>query len=213
MMSLKKSIFSFFKSNYIYERLILISSLVILFLFSVFSSRRHKLPDRYLILGKGTSTRDSIIRYVSKYNKNISKQMLKYIIDIYIWESSCEGVNHDFAIGQMLHETNFLKFGGEVKKSQNNFSVLGTMESVLGKAYFNSITRGIRAHVQHMKSYASRSKLRKKCVDLRYDIVRHGSIKSVYGFSESWNLDIVFERALISQIDGILGESKAGQIR
>ena len=208
MISLKKSILSFFRSNFVYERLILILSLIILFSFGVFNFRRHKLPDRYLILGKGTSTRDSVIHYVSRYNKDISKQMLKYIIDTYIWESSCEGVNHDFAIGQMLHETNLLKFGGEVKKSQNNFSVLGTMESFLGKAYFNSVCRGIRAHVQHMKSYASRSKLRKRCVDLRYDIIRHGSVKNVYGFNESWSLDIVFERALISKIDGILGESR-----
>ena len=66
------------------------------------------------------------------------------------------GVNGDFAIGQILHETNFLKFKGEVKKNQNNFSVRGAMESILGKAYFNFITKGIRAHVQHMNSYASR---------------------------------------------------------
>ena len=199
MISLKKSILSFFKSNFVYGRLILILSLILLFSLGVFSFRRHKLPDRYLILGKGTSTRNSIIYYISRYNKDISKQMLKYIIDTYIWESSCEGINHDFAIGQMLHETNFLKFGGEVKKSQNNFSVLGTMESFLGKAYFNSVCRGIRAHVQHMKSYASRSKLRKRCVDLRYDIIRHGSVKDIYGFNKSWDMDIVLERALIKK--------------
>ena len=82
------------------------------------------------------------------------------------------------------------------------------MESFLGKAYFNSVCRGIRAHVQHMKSYASRSKLRKRCVDLRYDIIRHGSVKDIYGFNKSWDMDIVLEKALISKIDGILGESR-----
>ena len=76
MISLKKSILSFFRSNFVYERLILILSLIILFSLGVFSFRRHKLPDRYLILGKGTSTRDSVIHYVSRYNKDISSNCL-----------------------------------------------------------------------------------------------------------------------------------------
>ena len=130
MIPLKKMILSFFESNYAYDCLILISLLIILLLLSVFDFKRYKLPDRYLILGKGISIRDSVIDYVSKYSKNMIDILNASLIDIF---GVIVGVNGDFDIGQMLHETNFLKFEGEFKKSQNNFSALGIMETVFGK--------------------------------------------------------------------------------
>jgi len=56
-------------------------------------------------------------------------------------------------------------------------------------ASFRDLRLGIRAHIQHLKAYASRKKLHNKLVDPRFRFVKRGSIKNVNGLSGKWAAD------------------------
>ncbi len=63
-------------------------------------------------------------------------------------------VRWDFAFYQMLLETNYLRFGHDVKPKQNNFAGLGaTGHGVPGES-FPDVTTGVLAQVQHLVAYS-----------------------------------------------------------
>jgi hypothetical protein len=136
-------------------------------------------PRALDIIGSGRATNRMMFDYIRKYNTRIGSEKLMYIVDSYINESYREGVNHDIAFAQMCHETNFLKFGGDVYAVQNNFSGLETMNYDSYWACFFTIRDGIRAHVQHLKALSSKHSLSGKCIDPRFDVVTRGSAKTV----------------------------------
>jgi hypothetical protein len=62
-------------------------------------------------------------------------------------------VRWDTAFFQMVVETGSLKFGGDVKPSQNNFAGLGaTGNGERGEA-FKDVATGVRAHLEHLVMY------------------------------------------------------------
>ncbi|MCR5543649.1 MAG: N-acetylmuramoyl-L-alanine amidase [Eubacterium sp.] len=88
-------------------------------------------------------------------------------------ESIAEGVKPEVLYGQIMLETGYLQFGGDVKVSQYNFGGLGATGAVAG-ASFKNVQTGIRAQVQHLKAYASKAALKNKCVDGRFKYVTRG---------------------------------------
>ena len=79
----------------------------------------------------------------------------------------------DLAFAQAMHETAFLKYGGDVKIEQFNFGGLGATGGVPGNK-FPDIRTGVRAQIQHLKAYASTAPLKKACVDERFKYVERG---------------------------------------
>ena len=73
-----------------------------------------------------------------------------------------------------MKETGYLKFGGDVTIEQFNFAGLGAIGDGAGGATFGSVREGVRAHVQHLKAYASKDALNNPCVDPRFDLVGRG---------------------------------------
>lgn len=65
-----------------------------------------------------------------------------------------------------------MKFGGDVKKDQYNFAGIGAIGGSSG-AKFDSIRIGIRAHVQHLKAYASKEALKQP-------------VRSTFSICETW---------------------------
>lgn len=94
---------------------------------------------------------------------------------IYYEECQAEGVRADVAFCQAMKETGFLKYGGQVSIEQYNFAGLGATDGGAAGASFGSVREGVRAHVQHLKAYASNASLKNACVDPRFSLVTRNS--------------------------------------
>ena len=127
------------------------------------------------IMSKGTLRREQMISYLKKKNTSKSQQYIEEFVDFILEESEVEGINADILFAQIMHETGFLKFGGDVKEEQNNFAGLGATGNGAPGESFSSIQIGIRAVVQHLKAYASTEPLVLTCVDNRFRYVERGS--------------------------------------
>ncbi len=64
------------------------------------------------------------------------------------------GVRWDYAFFQMVLETNALKFTGDVSPDQNNFAGLGATGGGVRGEYFQTVSDGARAHLEHLMIYA-----------------------------------------------------------
>ena len=104
-------------------------------------------------------------------NPELDEQRVMKISSIYIEESEAESINSDIAFAQMCLETGFLSFNGLVKSDMNNFCGLGAIDVNNSGITFENETLGIRAHIQHLKAYASKKPLKNECVDPRYKYV------------------------------------------
>ena len=116
---------------------------------------------------------------------------------LYREEANIEGVNYDIAFAQMCVETNFLKFGGAVKPEQNNFAGLGAANSARG-ASFASPRIGIRAQIQHLKSYASTTPFVQAIVDPRFDSIRRGVAPTIHQLNGRWAADPQYHTKILS---------------
>ena len=63
-------------------------------------------------------------------------------------------IRWDYAFFQMMMETNSLKFTGDVHWSQNNFAGLGATGGGVKGERFASVSKGVRAHLEHLLIYA-----------------------------------------------------------
>ena len=97
-----------------------------------------------------------------------------------------------------MKETNFLRFGGDVKQTQFNFAGLGATGNSVSGASFNSVEEGIRAHIQHLYAYADKNaseasvkaiegKGDKSLVDPRFQFVTKGSAINVEHLGQKEN--------------------------
>lgn len=64
------------------------------------------------------------------------------------------GLRWDYAFFQMLVETGYLKFTGDVDVAQNNFAGLGATGKGAKGESFPDVATGARAHLQHVAMYA-----------------------------------------------------------
>ena len=109
---------------------------------------------------------------------------------LYREEATIEGINHDIAFSQMCLETGFLRFGADIKPQQNNFAGLGGVGGGTEGASFPSARIGVRAHIQHLKAYASLEPLVQPEVDPRFRFVTRGVASSVHQLSGRWSADL-----------------------
>ena len=78
------------------------------------------------------------------------------LIPLYLSEGKAEGVRGDIAFAQSCLETgNFGFFGSAVTLDQNNFCGMGVTSNGMRGNSFDTPQLGIRAQVQHLKTYAS----------------------------------------------------------
>ena len=137
----------------------------------------------------GTATSYALATFLLHKNPEADVSEAFTVAGHYLQEAAIEGVNHDVAFCQMCLETNYLRFGGDVHRRQNNFCGLGaTGHGVAGNS-FESTQMGIRAHIQHLKAYASRKSLQRRLVDPRFGRVRRGSAPHVEDLTGKWAVD------------------------
>ena len=121
------------------------------------------------------------------------------IAKIYREEATIEGVDYDIAFCQMCVETDFLRFPGLVRPSQNNFATLADGAGNL--ASFNSVAIGVRAHIQHLKAYASTEPLARPKVDPRFDFVKRGVAPLVGQLSNLWAADPQYGQKILARLE------------
>ncbi|CAD5924379.1 hormogonium tapered terminus morphoprotein TftA [Planktothrix agardhii] len=143
------------------------------------------------IMGNGLTTEVQLIMFIKTQDSNMINTVPE-IAKFYREESAIEGVNHDIAFSQMCLETNFLQFGGTLKPEQNNFGGLGSLGGASESASFPTIQIGVRAHIQHLKAYASYEPLVQDIVDPRFEFVTRGIAPFVQQLSGRWSDDSTY---------------------
>lgn len=146
-----------------------------------------------LILGKSVATAEQLSSYLlyvnktPKFSRNIS---VKEFCQLYIDIGNKEGVRGDLACVQCFKETGYLKYGGDVLYTQNNFAGLGTTGNGVKGCIFPDIETGILAHIQHLKTYATKSALNEPCVDTRrtawFVNAKGGTSPTIEGLGGTW---------------------------
>jgi hypothetical protein len=143
------------------------------------------------ITGQG-KTNETQLRLFLKNNNETSINLFPEIPRLYREEAAIEGINHDIAFSQMCVETGFLKFGSAVKPEQNNFAGLGAVGGDASGASFPSARIGVRAHIQHLKAYASTEPLVQELVDPRFRFVTRGIAPLINQLSGRWAADLQY---------------------
>ena len=101
-------------------------------------------------------------------------------------EAEAEGVRADVLFAQIMVETAWLQFGGQVSPEQCNFGGLGATNDGAAGATFEDVRTGLRAQVQHLKAYASTEELNQECVDPRFDLVERGCAPLIDDLGGRW---------------------------
>jgi hypothetical protein len=104
----------------------------------------------------GTLQRDVIVSYIISRGSSMDRERIGVIVDAYIREAEIERINHDIAIAQMCYATSFLNNENLIKT--HNYGGFNTDAGISIKygGSHGSIEEGVRAHIQHLKGYASR---------------------------------------------------------
>lgn len=148
------------------------------------------------IMDAGKITSSALARFLTLNNRNIDYNYAYKLADIYVKEAKYEGVNPDIAFTQMCLETGFLRFDGTVEKHQNNFCGLGVTGNGVKGLSFKDTEQGVRAHVQHLKAYASTKSLNRKLVDSRFKYVKRGSATHLNELTGKWATDIKYDKKI-----------------
>lgn len=167
-------------------------------------------PDHYeeapatpgLIMGQGLMTREQLVSFFMGNNPGADMQRVTLLASLYIEECAAEGVSSDVAFVQMCLETGFLRFGGLVTRSMNNFCGLGAISDEQRGHFFPDERTGVRAHVQHLQAYGSTAPLAGELVDPRYNYVSpRGKSPTILGLSGTWAADRQYGAKIIELLE------------
>lgn len=151
--------------------------------------KKETLKPSVEIARDGVLSIENMAYYLHNNNPEISLNKSREIATLYFEEAKLEGINHDVAFSQMCLETGFLSFGGDVHPEQNNFCGLGVTGNGVKGLSFEDERKGIRAHIQHLKAYATTKNLNTEIVDTRFKFVKRGSAKHVDDLTGKWAAD------------------------
>ena len=148
------------------------------------------------IMGTSTTTAAQMARYyravagASTYPSSVySSKGAPTIEDfarVVYEEAAAEGVRAEVVFCQAMHETGWLRFGGDVSVGQCNFAGIGATGGGVAGATFADVRTGIRAQVQHLKAYASTEPLNNSCVDPRFHYVTRGIAPTLDDLDGRW---------------------------
>jgi hypothetical protein len=160
---------------------------------------RPKPPEE--IMGKGIAAGEKLALFLLLNNAKVDSGFAQTLASIYIEEAAAEGVNHDVAFAQMCLETGSLNYGGLVTPDMNNFCGLGSTGAPGPNgpekgAVFPDPRTGVRAHIQHLKAYATREPLNQELVDPRYSYVRLGIAPTIHGLTGRWAMDVAYGKKI-----------------
>ena len=158
------------------------------------------------IMGRGSATVPELASFLLQEHPQADAKEVLELAEIYVEEARIEGVNHDVAFCQMCLETNYLRFGGDVHRSQNNFAGIGATGNGVPGDSFESERIGVRAQIQHLKAYASTKRLRSPLVDPRFARVTRGSAPYVENLTGKWATDPNYGPKIIKILKSLTGQ-------
>jgi len=134
----------------------------------------------------GQLREDDIVAFIYSKNPAMSRGTIKNIVSTYIMIARSENINHDIAIAQMCFATNFLT--SQQRFYDKNYG--GLLDANSMNARFPDMATGIRAHIQHLKGYASTVAPKAPIVDSRYEVLRRmgilGTVTTLEGLCARW---------------------------
>jgi hypothetical protein len=135
------------------------------------------------IMGVNQVTSEQMVQFVSQVNPTFNPT----IADQFLAVGKKYGVRGDVAFCQAILESNWFRFGGDVRSSQNNFAGLGATGGTTGAA-FSTIEQGVTAQIQHLYAYATKAALPpgEKIVDPRFHLVVRGSAPNWEDLAGKW---------------------------
>ncbi|MFN6567217.1 N-acetylmuramoyl-L-alanine amidase [Dendronalium sp. ChiSLP03b] len=151
------------------------------------------------VISNGNTSEVQLQLFLRNNNENA---LVKFpdIPKLYREEAATEGVNYDIAFCQMCVETGFLRFGGDIRPEQNNFAGLGAIGGGSEAASFQSARIGVRAHIQHLKAYASLEPLVNEVVDPRFRFVTRGIAPLIDQLSGRWSADLDYGAKITAMV-------------
>jgi hypothetical protein len=162
------------------------------------------------IMGSGSMTAEQLQGFFVRYNPDGDIERAARLAELYIEEADAEGVNHDIAFAQMILETGWLSFTGLVRPEMNNFCGIGATGGTKIGHIFDSERDGVRAHVQHLKAYASADLPVNPIIDPRYNLVSpKGKSPTIGGLAGTWAADMAYAnkiRALLEKMHQFNGQ-------
>jgi hypothetical protein len=180
------------------------SFLFVLFSSSVFAS---SLPVSPFVMGPPVVPVLARASFLHAMNPDVDlATALNYSL-LYEEEGQAEGVNPDLAFAQMLLETSFLRFGGQVRAGQNNFAGLGALDGGDQGLMFPSPRQGIRAQIQHLKYYATTLPLNGEPINPRLGRVKRASAVTAWQLSRSWASDPEYGDKLMALIERMVAHA------
>ena len=158
--------------------------------------KNGKRQELHKIIGNPTTTVEKMVQYYN--NRNVSyptgklsvggADSIEKLAKIFYEEATAESIDPAIAWCQSMKETNWLRYGGQVKIEQFNFAGIGATDGGAAGADFstygtNGVRMGVRAQIQHLKAYAvsdlKKTDLNNACVDPRFAYVNKGSAEYV----------------------------------
>ena len=143
----------------------------------------------FTILGESKVDLRNICNFIWQYNPDFEKE----IAEAYLIHSQAYGIRGDVAICQAIIETGWFKFadGTAVTIDQHNYCGLGVTKRGVKGAAFETITDGVRAHLQHLFAYASTKPLPPKepLLDPRFSLVMRGVARTWHDLSNRWAMN------------------------
>jgi hypothetical protein len=104
------------------------------------------------------------------------------LAELYVRYAEEVGLRADVLWGQMLHETGFGRYGGDVLAAQNNFAGIGATGGGEPGYSFPTAEEGVKAHIAHMVAYVfteDQASWTNASVDPRYDSVKERGVALV----------------------------------
>lgn len=151
-------------------------------------------------------------RSVVRINDYLVKNNCPPMAGMYAAAGEKYGVTWDIAVFQSLHETNWFRFGGDVKASQNNFAGIGARGGGDPGESFLTPTLGIEAQIQNLALRAGvnipRDRIVSKYVLANYDFIKQRNTKTWASLTGTWATDPKYWdkiRALIARFDAEVG--------
>jgi hypothetical protein len=99
------------------------------------------------------ATPGRLMSYVRQRNPKLEPKF-DVVASEYMRHGEALHVRWDYAFFQMLLETGYLAYGGDVKPDQNNFAGLGATGKGARGERFKDVSTGARAHIEHLLMYS-----------------------------------------------------------
>jgi hypothetical protein len=164
-------------------------------------------PDQ--LQGAGLIPAADLAAFLLRTNPDIEDEFIRDLVHTYIEEAAIEDINHDVAFAQMCLETGYLRYGNLVTPDMNNFCGLGAIGPEQPGERFPTPQIGVRAHIQHLKAYATDAPLNQDLVDPRYRWVRYGSAPTLDGLAGTWAIDRQYAAKIRAILDRLYAFSFA----